>query len=503
MLKKNRVIRIPVFWKFAIASTIIVVLFGSINIYLLWSSVYKSFEKEIDKRCKVLATIISDKSLKPMVYEDFVSLYDILNNIKTSDPSISYIFILNNKNELVAQTYESEIPKGLVDVNSLDSGQYNIKVIETVNYDFPIIRDIAFPILNGDVGTVRLGIVEDHIQKEIDEATKTLIIMIVFFFLLGLAGAFFFSYIITRPIKAISQRAQTIDFNYIDTEPEYIHEPNKTGIFNTQIIDESDTLVTKFYEMIERLRKSRIEQKETQSALVQAEKMASLGTLSAGVAHEINNPISGINNCLNRIVKQPEKTERNLEYVLMIKEAILKIENVVKHLLKFSRKQDIVFNKINLSELINSTLKLTEYKLESNKIGFQNKLNEDCYINGSSNHLEQVFVNLILNSIDSIVEKKEKIPDWKGQISIEIRANKGKVFVIFKDNGIGVAKGNAAQIFDPFYTSKQVGKGTGLGLSVSFNIINKHKGSISLNPYVLEGAEFLIEMPCYSGSQNA
>jgi len=114
MWSQNKTFRLPLFWKFAIRSTIIVAIFGTVSIYLLWSSVYKSFEKEIDKRCKVLAKIVSDKSLTPLVYGDDVSLYNILDEIKQSDPSISYIFILNNANNLIAQTPSTGIiiPRG-------------------------------------------------------------------------------------------------------------------------------------------------------------------------------------------------------------------------------------------------------------------------------------------------------------------------------------------------------------------------------------------------------
>ena len=110
MKVQNKRFRLPLFRKFAVISTIIVVIFGSINIYLLWTSVYRSFEKEIDKRCEVLATIISEKVLTPMIYGDNLSIYNILDEIKQSDPGISYIFILNNTNDIIAQTYEINIP---------------------------------------------------------------------------------------------------------------------------------------------------------------------------------------------------------------------------------------------------------------------------------------------------------------------------------------------------------------------------------------------------------
>lgn len=502
MWPKNKTIKIPIFWKFAISLIIIVAVYGSINIFMLWSSVYTSFEKEIDKRCKVLAKIVSEKALTPIVYDDNLSLYNILDEIKQSDPSISYIFILDNANRLIAQTYDIKLPKSLLDANDIKSGSYNINVIETKNFEYPVIRDIAYPILNGEVGIVRLGIVEEHIQQEMADATRKLLIMIFVFLVFGLIGALFFSYVITSPIKRISQKAQIIDLNYIESEEYNIEIQKKKKLFNIEINDELDVLVTKFSEMLSRLKTSYNELTETQSALVQAERLASMGTLSAGVAHEINNPISGIKNCINRIIKDPENNKQNLKYIVLIKEATERIENVVQHLLKFSRKQDIVFEKVNLELIIENTLSLTSHKLQNNLINIKSDLNEKYFVNGSANHLEQVFVNLIINSLDAIVDRKETEPELIGEIEIELKRIADKVNIHFRDNGKGIPDEIQRKIFDPFFTSKEVGKGTGLGLSVSFFLIKKHKGKIMFNSSEGSGTEFIIELPCFQNNQS-
>ena len=498
MLPRKKVIRLPLFWKFAIISTIIIVIFGSINIYLLWTSVYTSFEKEIDKRCKVLGKLISEKAITPIVYDDKLSLYNILEEITQSDPSVSYIFILNNTGDLVAQSYGINIPEALLNVNALDSGKYSIKVIKTSNFKYPVIRDIAYPILNGEVGTVRIGIVEEHIQQEMLKASNRLLIMILAFFVFGLAGALMFSYIITSPIKKISQKAQVIDLTYIDSIDYNIGIQKIETPFKIKINDELDVLVEKFNEMLNRLKNSYKELKETQGALVQAEKLASLGTLSAGVAHEINNPISGIKNCINRIIKNPENIEQNAKYIILIDEAIEKIEKVVRHLLSFSRKQDIFFEKVNIILVIEKAISLAKYKLQSSNIPIKFDFYETCFVDGSFNHLEQVFVNLIFNSLDAILARKEKEPDLPGKIEIEAKCVLNKFHIYIRDNGMGIPEEIRNKVFDPFFTSKNVGKGTGLGLSVSFNLIKEHGGDIRFISTVGSGTEFVIELKAYS-----
>ncbi|OYT17054.1 MAG: two-component sensor histidine kinase [Bacteroidetes bacterium 4572_77] len=497
MNTKTKKLQLPLFWKFAIISTIVVLVFGSINIFFLWNSVYQSFESEIDKRCTVLAKIIAKKSITPIVYNDNLSLHNILDDIKQSDPSISYIFILNNYSELIAHTYDIDIPKDLIEVNNIVNGQFNIKVIEAHNYKYPIIRDIAFPILNGEVGIVRLGIAEDHIRQEITNATKYLMLMIVLFFFFGIIGAFIFSHLITSPIKKISQKAQEIDLNLIDSEDYNIAIRERSRPFNISASDELDLLVEKFSEMLKRLKKNYIELKKTQGAMAQTERLAAIGTLSSGVAHEINNPISGMKNCINRIAKNPENTAQNIKYLQLLKDGTERIEDVVKHLLNFSRKQNIQLLKTNLSLAISNAISLTHHKLESNHIQVLSKLGSAFFIKGNASRLEQIFVNLLLNSLDAIQDRKEKNPQLKGVIDISIQQISDKIYIHFVDNGTGIPEEIQDKIFDPFFTSKTVGKGTGLGLSVSFNLIKNHQGKITFTSKTNLGTEFVLEFPIF------
>jgi len=486
-------VNLPLFWKFAITMTLLVFVFGLINMVILWRSVYRSFENEIDKRSVVLSTIISEKAVNPIMYEDVVNLYILLDEMMHSDTSIAYIFLLNEKGQVIAKTFDTEVPPGLLVANKVQNGQYNIELLEAKNYKFRTIRDIAFPILGGHVGVVRLGLIEDSVRTEIRSATNSLLLMIILFLLIGLMGAFGFSYLITSPIHYISNQAQQVNFQTLDVdinEPKY---PKYKKLMHFYFSDELDLLVAKFREMLLRLKHNYTELQKTRNSFVQAEKMAAIGTMAAGIGHEINNPISGIKNCLIRISKQPENIEQTVNYINLIQDATDKIENVTQHLLDFSRKQETVFNLVNISEILNNSISLIRYKVQKEHITVEHDFRKRLLVFGSQNHLEQVFLNLLLNSIDAINEVKEANPDYNGKIIITLTKKENRIIIKIKDNGVGIQKSNERKIFDPFYTSKEAGKGTGLGLYVSFNIIKEHDGEIYFESIWGKGTIFTIE----------
>jgi two-component system NtrC family sensor kinase len=487
--------RLTLFKKFAIAATVIVIAFGVTNLYFLWYSGYKSFEHEIEKRSKVLSKIIAERVLQPIVYDDYVNVYKVLDQVKSNDPSVAYIFILDENNKIIAQTYDLRIPFSLIQANKAENNSHNIKVIKTKNFEHDIIRDIAYPILNGEIGTVRLGLIEEDIRKELNDASRTMSLMVISFLVIGLVLAFFFSFLITLPIKRITQKAQNLDLNSISMA-EIEEKPLRfRTFFNFYFSDELDILIAKFSEMIDRLKNNIIELRATRNSFIQAEKLASIGTLTAGISHEINNPLAGIKNAMNRIEKEPENIQQNIKYIELIKDAISKMEGVVKPLLSFSRKSDISITKVPIQSIIENALQLADYKTKKANIQIEKQIQANCEIHISVNHMEQVLINLILNGVDAIQDRIDADPTHQGKITIFV-CNKDGVFSLkVKDNGIGISEKNQNKIFDPFFTSKELGKGTGLGLYVSYNIIKDLGGKLSFKSEENEGTEFLIELP--------
>jgi two-component system NtrC family sensor kinase len=322
------------------------------------------------------------------------------------------------------------------------------------------------------------------------------------FLLIGILGAFFFSFIITMPIKILSKTAENLNLNSLNSL-----EVNKYSAIKSSLLvkwknviyvqDEIDMLIVKFDEMIFRLKNTYKELQSVQASLIQSEKIASLGTLSAGLAHEINNPIAGIKNCLRRMSESPDKIAQNIVYIEMMMEAVNRIEKVVLGLLNYSRKQELIFETIDLYNIIENVLLLASFQLEKSRIAITKKIpNKPILIKGSANHLEQIVLNLILNSVDAIDEKKMIDPEFIGEIQFLIHQKNKMIDLEIVDNGIGVPENKLNVIFDPFYTEKKIRQGTGLGLAVAKNIIEQHNGKIIARSQKNNGLNIIVSIPC-------
>ena len=226
----------------------------------------------------VIARGIAEKSINWILYDDIASLYKLIDEVSSIDSSVAYVFILNGNNKVIAHTFENGMPQNLIDANKIGKNKSESTIlIKKKNEENTLIKDIAVPILEGKAGVVRIGLNEKHIYAVINDSINTLLIMVIVFLFIGIFGALIFSYIITKPIKVISNIAENIDLNYLDNKAQnridYMRIfPGKIGKF-FHIRDELDLLVAKFNKMLERLGKKYSELQMIQSSLVQSEKL--------------------------------------------------------------------------------------------------------------------------------------------------------------------------------------------------------------------------------------
>ncbi len=244
-----------------------------------------------------------------------------------------------------------------------------------------------------------------------------------------------------------------------------------------------------------KLEKTLSELKETQMQLINSEKMASIGQLVSGVAHEINTPLASIssnNKLISKILSSDNISSQQLEVLKDLNsidnEAASRISNIVKSLKRFVRLDEAEFQEADINNEIDLTLKLLAHELKRN-ITVVKKYAHLSPISCSVNMLNQVFMNLLVNACHSIPQDKQ------GQITISTLIENNCLLVKVKDNGCGIPKDVQSKIFNVGFTTKKIGLGTGLGLSISKKIIELHKGSISFVSEENIGTEFTVSIP--------
>ncbi|MBN2123086.1 MAG: PAS domain S-box protein [Deltaproteobacteria bacterium] len=239
------------------------------------------------------------------------------------------------------------------------------------------------------------------------------------------------------------------------------------------------------------------ELKEAQIKLAQSEKMASMGQLAAGVAHEINNPLTGIlfyAGLALETLDDKSPIKENLEFIV---EDVHRCKTIVKNLLAYSRRTNTTKNILQLNTLVDQSLNLIRDQRLFGNIIVQKELSDEMMlIQADTNQLSQVIINLVINAGDAM----------QGEGILTLRSYRDKpsrkVYLEVADTGCGIPGENLPKIFDPFFTTKEPGKGTGLGLSTSYGIIQENGGQISVKKTGPEGTTFLVELPLYVASDD-
>jgi C4-dicarboxylate-specific signal transduction histidine kinase len=236
------------------------------------------------------------------------------------------------------------------------------------------------------------------------------------------------------------------------------------------------------------------ELRDKQEQLVQAAKLATLGELMTGVAHELNNPLNNIGLFVGNAIDQLEfgtaDKERILHELLSAMQQVRKATEIISHLRTFGRAASVSREEVAINEVITRALSLMHEQFRLRQIEVVLDLDaSDPAVIGNAIQLEQVFINLLTNARDAVMNAACR------RIEIRCAATATGVEITFRDTGPGIAPGLEQRIFDPFFTTKEVGTGTGLGLSITYGIIKEHQGSITVVNHREAGAIFTIHLP--------
>ncbi|MCP5090826.1 MAG: HAMP domain-containing histidine kinase [Gammaproteobacteria bacterium] len=295
--------------------------------------------------------------------------------------------------------------------------------------------------------------------------------------LIASIGGVFMSRRFTKPLERLSTAVRKIAKGNFDVN------------VDIKSTDEIGQLSSSFNDMADELREREQSLKSAQLALVQSEKMAAVGTLSAGLAHEVKNPLSavlGYAQLSKRKLEQPEVVRQHLD---TIEAETKRCNEIIGNLMQFSRQEKGEFADIHLNEVIEKAVGIVDHQLGLKNVHVQTNLaNDDPVILGNANQLQQVLMNLAINA-------QQAMEPEGGTVDIESYTDENHVHVSVSDTGPGIPDDVAAKIFEPFYTTKAAGQGTGLGLSVTYGIIRDHKGHIHVERSDAGGARFVIQFP--------
>jgi C4-dicarboxylate-specific signal transduction histidine kinase len=243
------------------------------------------------------------------------------------------------------------------------------------------------------------------------------------------------------------------------------------------------------------------ELRDKQEQLVQAAKLATLGELTTGVAHELNNPLNNIGlfvgNVIDRVLLGEKDADRVVDELEKAMEQVRKATEIITHLRTFGRAAPITLEPVDVEDAIQRALSLTSEQLRQRAIEVELDHGGDVYVPGNAIQLEQVFINLLTNARDALSEDVDE-----RKITIATRRDGERVKITFSDTGPGIRPGLEKRIFDPFFTTKEVGAGTGLGLSITYGIVKEHGGQIAVVSRPGEGACFEIELPAANGEAS-
>ncbi len=460
---------------------LLIMMIISLAIMYQWRKIL--IEKEIINAQSV-TNAFTVPALDAMIYAEQGKLFknDLLEtyieNFMQQVKQINYIEIYDDSLKIIA----SEDRNGNYIVENQKAKKLQLDNYKTIIYHSPIygwILEAYAPlsIANKKWGVAKIGFDANPIRNEIKNIFFVLFGLTIFVSIITLSVLYLLINRITFSLNNLVQQIDKIDFN------------SSEEIKLSSGKDEIGFLIERFDDLLKRLKKSKEQLAIAQKQIYQSEKLASIGRLASGVAHEINNPLNGIKSCVYAIQKDPEDKEQTKEYISLINEGIFYIESVIKKLLGFARPQTQISNSLELNELVFNVYRLLDYKLKQKNAAVRLNLLDDLpTIKTDHQLIQEVIMNLFINSYDAIQPNGE----------IEIRTgiiDQKNIFFSIEDNGIGIQKEDLERIFDPFYTTKDPGEGTGLGLWVSLGIVENHGGQIIVRSEQNKGTIFTVLLP--------
>ena len=461
----------PLRARLQIAITAAVLLFGVLNVALVGRIAYTALRSEQDRRLTFVARLLAQRAARPLLVEDHLDLQKLLEETRTLDRELAYVAVVDRHGSLIARAGSDQ---ALAELASGHRGPG----LDTTRF-----REAVEPIMEGRLGQIHVGVDETGLRQTLFRIVGVIAAMVLGFLLVGVAAAALVARTVTRPLERLVAFASGVRLE------------GPLPALSLGGRDEIAELGHHFQETAGQLQTLHGESRRRDRELSRVEHLAVVGTLAAGVAHEINNPLAGLRTALERLlklVKDPAAADR---YGTVLRDAIARIERTVQGVLRFARATEVHVGPVSLEEAVQRALELAGPRLEEGRIGLVRDIPPDIPpVSADGTILTQVVLNVVLNACDAM-------PDG-GEIRLRAWREGDEAVLLISDAGTGIPPEIAAKIFDPFFTTKPPGKGTGLGLAVSRAGIRESGGDLELLQGGGAGASFRIRLPLVKGESH-
>jgi len=468
--------------KFTLYLSILIIVIMSALAFWNISREKRLLQDAIVKEGKALVESLAISCTNTVLYEEIglVEEGGLLDNyisdlIQRRDLKIIYAMILDSKGKVIAHN-------SMIEVGNSYQDEVTQRVIDSwktlLQYPSENVLDISTPlsISTKRWGTLRIGISLESLNREIFSLIWKYIVYTAGFIIVEIAIVSLLSGIIIRPLRLLSKE---MDETKPGDDPTHLPSPRE---------DEIGTLQKSFYRLLKRVKEDEKEKERTQRNLLLTEKMVAIGKLTSGVAHEINNPLGGILNCIYHFKKGKQPVEKQQQYLDLMEDGIRRIQKTVTNLLEYARNPNLERSDADLRTLIEKALNLLNYQIRKNQIKIEHDIPEIIPpVKVDRDQMGQVFVNIFLNAIQAMQEG--------GILKIGIKTIDERLTLTISDTGKGIREEDILKVFDPFFTTKGEDGGTGLGLWLSQGVIERHGGTIQIKSRENEGTAVIMNFP--------
>lgn len=492
MNKRPRV-RISIYGQLVFWTSVIILMLMFGVLYIIQTREVKAIYQEKRDRGLVMVRYISEMNLRRLVLWDLESIDENISGLIRED--LAYVIFYNAEglpvvvSEGIAENAEVINQTSCAgEVEPGDVFYKNIKLIfggslqEVMEIEVPVF----VPGSDKKWGSVKIGLKLEDVYRRIEKTRLVLLGFGLAAFLLTVLGANLLAGRITRPIKNLVEGTRKIsrgDFSY------------RIPVISS---DEIGDLTRSFNDMTRELQQAREQMEEANRRLLQAEKLASIGRLSATIAHEIRNPLTSVKLNIQKLAELSTLDELEREHLAIAQAGIEQIEKFIKELLSYTRASSLNKDHFSLEEILDESVKMLQPSLKEKEIRLEKYYQREippAYVD--ADRLRQVFLNVLRNACEAV--------DRGGKITISLGLNLAEsrpcFEVIISDDGCGIPEKDWENIFEPFFTTKS--SGAGLGLANARRILDQHGGSIQVIKKEGRGSSFLITLPCPEIRQEA